>query len=91
MPETKRSTARIIFSVISLLLFLFACGIVQYFIWSDLFVQEFDADVAENVIWAQAAIESGKLVNPDFYYNQLLPFGGQLVFIPVVQHCGVTL
>ena len=91
MSKEKRSTAHILFSVISLLLFLFACGIVQYFIWSDLFVQEFDADVAENVIWAQAAIESGKLVNPDFYYTHLLPFGGQLVFIPVVQHFGVTL
>ncbi len=91
MSMSKKSGASIIFSVISLLLFLFACGIVQYFIWSDLFVQEFDADVAENVIWAQAAIESGKLVNPDFYYTHLLPFGGQLVFIPVVQHFGVTL
>ena len=69
MSKEKRSTAHILFSVISLLLFLFACGIVQYFIWSDLFVQEFDADVAENVIWAQAAIESGKLVNPDFQWQ----------------------
>lgn len=91
MSMSKKPGAYIIISVISLLLFLFACGIVQYFIWSDLFVQEFDADVAENVIWAQAAIESGKLVNPDFYYTHLLPFGGQLIFIPVVQHFGVTL
>ncbi len=91
MSKVKTKKFHVIFSVISLLLFLFACGIVQYFIWSDLFIQEFDADVAENVIWAQAAIESGRLINPDFYYTHLLPFGGQLVFIPVVQHFGVTM
>ncbi len=43
------------------------------------------------MIWAQAAIDSGSLVNPDFYYTHLLPFGGQLVFIPIVQHFGVSL
>ena len=91
MPFRNKSKINVLFSVLAVFLFLFACGIIQYFIWSDLFVQEFDADVAENVIWAQAAIESGKLINPDFYYNQLLPFGGQLIFIPVVKHFGVTL
>lgn len=87
----KNKAVKAAVSAVSLLLFLFACGISQYFIWSDLFVQEFDADVAENVIWAQAAVESGKLINPDFYYTHLLPFGGQLVFIPVVRHFGVDL
>ena len=79
------------FKIAACLLFLFACGIIQYFIWSDLFIQEFDADVAENVIWAQASVESGKLINPDFYYNQMLPFGGNMIFIPIVQHYGVSL
>ena len=89
--KNRKSFITIISSAAAVLLFLFACGIVQYFIWSDLFVQEFDADVAENVIWAQAAIESRSLVNPDFYYTHLLPFGGQLVFIPVVSRFGVNL
>ena len=77
--------------IFSVILFIFGLSIAQYFIWSDLFVQEFDADVAESVIWAQAAVESGKLVNPDFYYTHLLPFGGQIIFIPIVRHFGVTL
>lgn len=92
--EITNSTAakiKILLCTASVLLFLFACGISQYFIWSDLFIQEFDADVAENVIWAQAALESGSLINPDFYYTHLLPFGGQLIFIPVVRQFGVTM
>ncbi|MBQ6519634.1 MAG: hypothetical protein IJI14_13005 [Anaerolineaceae bacterium] len=86
-----KNVKKYLLSIFAVLLFLFACGIIQYFIWSDLFIQEFDADVAENVIWAQAAVESGKLINPDFFYTHLLPFGGQLVFIPIVRHFGVTL
>ena len=92
--EITNSTAakiKILLCTASVLLFLFACGISQYFIWSDLFIQEFDADVAENVIWAQAALESGSLINPDFYYTHLLPFGGQLIFISVVRQFGVTM
>ena len=78
-------------TIAACLLFLFACGIIQYFIWSDLFIQEFDADVAENVIWAQASVESGRLLNPNFYYTQILPFGGNLIFTPIVRHYGVNL
>ncbi len=78
-----------LFLVFFVLLFLLAVGIIQYFIWSDLFVQEFDSDVAENVLWAQASIESGKLIDPDYIYTQMQPFGGNIVFIPVVKAFGV--
>lgn len=73
----------------ALVFFLFSMSIPQYFIWSDLFIQEFDADVAESVIWAQASLESHSLLNPDFGYTHLLPFGGQFIFVPVVAHFGV--
>ena len=85
----KRALFTVIGKVLAVMVFLLAVGIVQYFIWSDLLVQEFDADVAENVIWAQAALDAGSLINPDFVYTHLLPFGGQLIFIPIVKHFGV--
>ena len=83
-PGTKKF-CRIFF----LIIFLFAAFIPQFYIWSDLFVQEFDADVAESVIWAQASLESGSLINPDYGYTHLLPFGGQFIFVPIVARFGV--
>lgn len=83
-PGTKK-----LCRIIVLILFLFAASIPQFFIWSDLFIQEFDADVAESVIWAQASLESGSLINPDYGYTHLLPFGGQFIFVPIVARFGV--
>ena len=51
--SVKPSSIRFLINAGALLMFLFACAIIQYFIWSDLFIQEFDADVAENVLWAR--------------------------------------
>lgn len=80
---------KIILRFAAFLFFLFALSIPLYFIWSDLFIQEFDSDVAESVIWAQASLESGSLLNPDFGYTHLLPFGGQFIFVPIVACFGV--
>ena len=44
----KNKKVKSVLRIASLLFFLFAMSIPQYFIWSDLFIQEFDADVAES-------------------------------------------
>ena len=76
--------------VFGLCLFLFAFASIQYFIWSDLFIMEFDSDNAETILWAQACAESGELISNDFEYpGQLLPLGGHLLFIPFVKAFGV--
>ena len=63
---------------------------VIHFIWSDLYIAEFDADNAETVIWAEATLESGRLADPDFHdYYVLIPVGGNLFFIPFVKAFGV--
>ena len=85
----KNKKVKSVLRIASLLFFLFAMSIPQYFIWSDLFIQEFDADVAESVIWAQASLESRSLLNHDFGYTHLLPFGGQFIFAPIVAKFGV--
>ena len=75
---------------IILLLGSFAC--IQYFIWSDLFVMEFDSDNAETILWAEASIKSRSAVSKEFDYSSILiPFGGHLLFIPFVKLFGVQM
>ena len=76
--------------IFGLCLFLFAFASIQYFIWSDLFIMEFDSDNAETILWAQASVESGSVISNDFEYPvQLIPFGGHLLFVPFVKAFGV--
>ncbi len=51
---------------------------------------EFTADFTDTLVWAAASVESGSLVNPDFWYAYLLPFGGSLIMFPLVKIFGVT-
>ena len=79
-------------TIIGIILMAAALFTVIHFIWSDLYIAEFDADNAETAIWAQATLESGKLVDPDFCYStQLIPVGGNLFFAPFVKGFGVGL
>ena len=79
-------------TIIGIVLMAAALFTVIHFIWSDLYIAEFDADNAETAIWAQATLESGKLVDPDFCYStQLIPVGGNVFFAPFVKAFGVGL
>ncbi len=77
-------------TIIGVLLMTAALFTVIHFIWSDLFIAEFDSDNAETVIWARATLETGLLVDPDFReYLTLIPVSGNLFFAPFVQIFGV--
>ncbi len=41
-------------------------------------------DCTDSLLWAQATFESGQLVSPDFYYAAVIPFGGNLIFLPFI-------
>lgn len=78
--------------VIGIILSVGAFACIQYFIWSGLFVMEFDSDNAETLLWAEASIKSGSAVSKEFDYSSILiPFGGHLLFIPFVKLLGVRL
>lgn len=51
----------------------------------------YHSDCTDTIMWAQAACDAGALVNEDFGYAGLLPFGGQLLMIPFVKIWGVGL
>ena len=77
-------------TIIGVLLLAAALFTVIHFIWSDLYIAEFDADNAETAMWAEAVLESGKLLDPDYTYSsQLIPVGGNLFFAPFVKTLGL--
>ena len=77
-------------TIIGVLLIAAALFTVIHFIWSDLYIAEFDADNAETVIWTQVTLETERLIDPDFFYSsQMIPVGGNLFFIPFVKAFGV--
>lgn len=74
---------------ISLILFIAAFGIVQYYIWGNAFITEYQSDCTDTLLWAQASLESGTLFKPTFDYAYRLAFGGQWLFMPFLKLFGV--
>lgn len=60
-----------------------ALGIVLYYI---IFISKgfYHGDCADTIMWAQAMVDGKTIMNPDFNYAALLPFGGQLLMAPFV-------
>lgn len=51
---------------------------------------EYHSDSTDTLMWATATFESGKLVNPDFNYACILPFGGNLLMLLFMPFFGVS-
>lgn len=49
----------------------------------------YHSDCTDTIMWAQAAYDAGALVNHDFMYAGIMPFGGQLIMLPLVALFGV--
>lgn len=49
------------------------------------------SDCTDSLRWAQATYESGRLISDDFYYAALLPFGGNLIFLPFIAIFGYSM
>ena len=67
-------------------LILFA-SIEKAFVFSNIV----DSDSVENIIWAQATIDSGELVSKSFIYPYFIPFGGNVLMIPFIKLFGFGL
>lgn len=74
---------------ISIIVLIGAFAIIQYYIWGDAFITEFQSDCTDTLLWAQSTLESGKLFKPSFGYAYRLAFGGQWLFIPFLKLFGL--
>ena len=77
------------FRIFCLLFLIGAFGIVQYYIWGNAFITEFQADCTDTLFWADASLKSGSLFDPEFDYAYRLAFGGQWLFMPFLKAFGI--
>lgn len=49
------------------------------------------SDCTDTILWAQASYDSGKWISPYFYYAAQLPFGGNLLMLPLIPIFGVSI
>ncbi len=49
------------------------------------------SDCADSLRWAEATYRSGRLISDNFKYAALLPFGGNLIFLPFVALWGFSM
>ena len=72
------------------LLLLAVCSVMTY-LWGDLLISEFQADICDTLLWAENAYKSGRLLSPAYYYPYVIPFGGQLLMLPFIPVFGASL
>ena len=75
--------------IVPLLIFALGVGFVLYYILGPS-KYYMTSDSTDSMRWAQATFESGKLISEDFAYAAILPFGGNLVFLPFIAIFGYS-
>jgi hypothetical protein len=76
--------------VVFMLFGLLAILATVYYIWwpSRGF---FHSDCTDTILWAQASLDGGRVLNPDFNYAALLPFGANIWYTPLLAIWGMTM
>lgn len=49
----------------------------------------YHSDCTDTIMWAETMFDAGKIMNPDFGYACLLPFGGNLILAPFIKIYGM--
>lgn len=70
-------------AALALLLAALVFGALQYYLFA-LAPTLYTADSYDSLLWANATLQSGTLLNADFYYACHLPTGGNLLLLPFV-------
>ena len=67
-----------------------ALGVVIFYI---IFVSRgyYHMDCTDTILWAQAMLDGKTIVNPEFNYAGIIPFGGQLIMLPFVAIFGYSM
>lgn len=86
MPDRRLSIWRTAFAIGATV---FAFG---FLLWYILVPSrgELHSDCVDTLLWAEASVDAGRTLNPDFRYAALLPFGANLWFVPLYRLAGFT-
>lgn len=86
--RNKKDILNLAFSSGIILVGMFSFLLVLYYV---VFVAKgyYHSDCTDTILWAEASLDAKALMNQDFAYACLLPFGGQLLLLPFVAAFGV--
>ena len=89
VPHRRRHDGVLSRRILPILLLALGAGTVLYYI---IFPAQgyMTGDSMDSLRWAQASVDSGRLVSPDFSYAAVLPFGGNLIMAPFVAIFGYS-
>ena len=75
--------------ILPFLILVFGVGAVLFYILgpSQYYLT---SDSTDSMRWAQASLESGKLISDNFKYAAILPFGGNLLLLPFIAIFGYS-
>ena len=89
VEKAYRFAEPIIRILIPILILALGVGIVLYYILGPS-KYYMTSDSTDSMRWAQASFESGKLISDNFAYAAILPFGGNLIFLPFIAIFGYS-
>ena len=75
-------------SVLSFVPLVIAAGVILHWLWSGVFLAEFNSDTADTLFWAAASRDAHAIASPTFHYNYFIPFGDRLLLRPLISACG---
>ena len=88
--QKLREKRRLTDLLVALPLFLLSLGVILYYIIGPS-EGYFHSDCTDSILWANAALESGKILAEDFYYAAILPFGSFIWMVPAVALFGLSM
>lgn len=80
---TVKSTFNKYFKIFLMASGLLALGVVLFYIIA-VSRGYYHMDCTDTILWAQAMLDGKTIINPEFNYAGVIPFGGQLIMLPFV-------
>ena len=85
----SRINKKLIITVIGAGVFILGILVVLFYLYRRC-RGEYNADFTDTLLWADAAVRSGKYCDPDYWYAYFLPFSGIPIMIPFVKLFGLS-
>lgn len=88
----KQQRIKMLKSVLGVVALAVGYAAILFILRHVIFVEKgyYHSDCTDSILWSQATLEGGSLMNPDFYYAGLIPFGGNIIMLPFVAMFGFT-
>ena len=89
-PIKLKDVGRIALTALSIFTMLLGMFLIIYYIWGAA-RGEFHSDSTDTLYWAEAAMQGNGLINPDFNYAAVMPFGGNIFMQIWIPFFGVSM